>query len=392
VSKIYDVAVIGAGAMGSAAIYQLSKMHKKVIVFDQFSPPHHFGSSGGDSRICRLAIGEGRFYTPYALTSYEICRGIERQTSFELLQITGGIMMASASDKSLIHGRSDFIGETEKAALDYHIEHEICSTDQIHDQWPEFNLVGDEVGYYEPGAGFMIPENCIKAQLQLAKRNGATLNFRDKVLDIKPSASGECVYIEASSGKYVARKVILSVGSWISRFISNHASLFEVKRQVQYWFDIKKEKFPRYRLGNNFPIFIWQRDCRFLYGFPAINGSAGGLKVASERVDLVDPDLVDRKVSKEEIERMYELNIRNYMPDLLPSCVKTSVCMYTSTPDRHFVVDWHPDFPNQVMIVSPDSGHGFKHSMAIGKTVAEMAVTGKPTLDISHFRLNRFKI
>ena len=162
----YDVIVIGLGAMGSATTYQLAKSGVKVLGLDQYSPPHSFGSSHGDTRITRLAIGEGAEYVPLVKRSHEIWRDIEAQTGLDLLKQTGGLIM-SVDGSQAQHGVADFVEQTEKVAIQYSIEHENLSKDQIKSRFPQFNLT-NEHGYYEPESGYLLPENCIKAQLRLA--------------------------------------------------------------------------------------------------------------------------------------------------------------------------------------------------------------------------------
>lgn len=240
--------------------------------------------------------------------------------------------------------------------------------------------------YFEPGAGFLRPENCIQANLELACANGAELHKGEKVVGIIPSSSGEGVKICSESREYFAEKVIITAGPWVSRFMPDrYASLFQAHRQTQYWFDVSKT----YERFKDMPIFI--NVSNFIYGFPPSDGPDGGMKVASETEDPVDPDNVKRMVSSREIEKIYNEKIKNFIPGLGPVCVKALTCLYTNTPDRWFVVDVHPDHP-QVFFASPCSGHGAKHSQAIGETVTELAMYDKTTLDIGPFSFERFQV
>ena len=389
--KSYDVIVVGLQLVGAAALWKLSKMGLKVLGIDQNNPPHNLGSSHGDSRIYRQAIGEGDFYTPFALRSCELFRELEFDTGLNILTSNGVLIMVSQNDRSILHGNPDFLGETIRAAEKYkeHIpDHKILYTAEIHRRFTQFNLVGDEVGYYEPTAGFLRPENAITAELSLASKLGAEIVTNQKVLDVIPR--GNQVKVLTSEGDYYAERVILSVGSWISRFLPvGLKGLFEVHRQILFWFDILSN-YTSF-LPENFPVFIWQRDGKFVYGFPAINGPEGGLKVASEVSEMTNPDLVKREVLIQEIKEFYNSQIKGYFTDLSPACLKAVVCKYTNTPDGHFIIDYYPGHKN-IIITSPCSGHGAKHSPATGEAAAELAVDGKTTLDISPFRLNRFKI
>ncbi len=386
-NKSYDVIVVGLGAVGSAALYQLSKRGKRVLGIDQFSPPHRFGSSHGDTRVTRLAIGEGKFYTPFAIRSHLIWRELERRTGLELLNTIGGLVMASQSSHYSLHGNTDFLGETVNAAVEHGITHRVLNTEDIRKEFPQFNLIGDEAGYYEPTMGFLRPESCIRAQLILARQNGAKILTENKVLGIIPRHDG--VKIESWRGSFIADKVIISVGAWINNFLSpEYSDLFKVYRQVLYWFDVSNS-YDRFREGV-FPVFVWKGTDGFIYGFPAIDGPNGGLKVASEEFNMVsDPDNIDRKISEEEIGKMYDYTSR-FLPEIRKNCVKAIACLYTKTSDSNFVIDYLDAFPD-IIIASPCSGHGFKHSAAVGETLAEMATSsGRTTLDISPFSLKRF--
>ncbi|HEY7356774.1 MAG TPA: FAD-dependent oxidoreductase, partial [Ktedonobacterales bacterium] len=144
-------------------------------------------------------------------------------------------------------------------------------------------------------------------------------------------------------------------------------------------------------LPGRFPIFIWARPNSSIYGFPAIDGPAGGIKIATEDyTKATTPNTVDRAVSGEEIRAMYEQHIASGFPDVGDTCVKAVSCLYTATPDEGFVLDTHPEHP-QVIIASPCSGHGFKHSAAIGETLAELVIGGKSRIDINRFSLRRFQ-
>ena len=179
-----EVIVIGLGAMGSAACYQLAKRGAKVIGIDRYSPPHTFGSTHGETRITRQAIGEGEQFVPFALRSYEIWREIESETGDDLLTVTGGLIMSSASEQSL-HGNADFLQTTIDAARKFDIKHRVLNAGEINAEFPQFILSGNERGYFEDEAGFLRPESCVAAQLSLAERHGAGLRRNERVLSVE---------------------------------------------------------------------------------------------------------------------------------------------------------------------------------------------------------------
>lgn len=382
--KLYDVVVIGLGAMGSAALYQLSKKSKNVLGIDQFNPPHSLGSTHGETRITRVAIGEGEEFVQFAKRSHEIWDEIHNITGTQLLFRVGGLIMA-VPDHIATHGSDDFLGTTIRAAEKFNIPHEILDVDQIRRRFPSFNLTR-ESGYYEPGAGYVKPELCVQTQLDLARKNGAEVNINEEVIGIGHSATHSEVI--TSKRSYNAEKLILTVGPWIKNILyRKHSFPFRITRQVLYWFEVNPGFYEEY---SRLPIFFWERGrgLEFIYGFPA----SDGLKVATEQsLKITTPETVNRTVSQDEIDTMYRDHVKDIMPGLGPGCVKTAVCLYTVTPDSKFIIDWHPEWEN-VLVASPCSGHGFKHSAAIGEALAELAFDGETSFDIDPFGFTRFEI
>ena len=383
----YDTLVLGLGAMGSAALYQLAKRGQKAAGIDQFSPPHALGSSHGDTRVTRLAIGEGAHYTPLVMRSHELWREIERETSRDLLTTTGGLIISSRSTTSRMHVQ-DFFGTTVAAAERYGIAHEILDAHAIRQRFPQFNISDDEIGYYEHEAGFLRPEACVAAQLALAEKYGAAIHRNEAVLGFEEAGTG--VTVRTDKDTYAADRLIVSAGAWLPQLIgSKYAQPFKVRRQLLFWFAARGPITP-FKLGN-FPIYIWELQGRdqAIYGFPAIDGESGGVKVATQQYETeTTPDSVDRTVSAAEIRAMHDY-IAPYLPGFSDRCVKAVVCLYTMTPDAEFVIDTHPGMP-RVIVASPCSGHGFKHSAAIGEALSELVVDGKSRLDLSAFKFSRF--
>ena len=363
----FDTIVLGLGAMGSAAAYQLAKRGNKVLGVDQFSPPHIYGSSHGDTRITRQAIGEGEQYTPLSLRSYELWREIEKETGKKLLEITGGLIISSKAKTAITHAPAEFFENTITAAKK-----------------------DNEIGYYEYNAGFLRPEECISSQLFLAKKYGAKIHINERA-DRFLEKDG-IVKVKTNFGEYKAKKLIVSAGPWLPTLIEpEYAKFFKVIRQVSFWFAAKTsiERFE----PKNFPVFVWelQGKKQGIYGFPAIDGQNGGVKIATEQYEITTTaDTVNREVNKEEIKTMYENFVAPYFPDVSDICVKAVSCLYTVTPDSHFVIDTHPKYP-LIIVASPCSGHGFKYSSAIGEILAQLVIDGESRIDIRTFSLSRFQ-
>jgi sarcosine oxidase len=381
--------VVGLGAMGSATVYQLAKHGHKVLGLDQFSPPHTKGSTHGETRVTRLAIGEGAHFSPFAIRSHELWREIEREAACQLLTLTGLLVISSASSAAKVHV-ADFLATTVAAAKRYRIPHEQLGAAEIRARFPAFNVRDEEAGYFEPSGGFLRPEVCVAAQLDLAERHGATLHRGEKVLSVRQN--GESVQVRTDADTHVAEQVVLTTGPWLPEFLRpEHAHPFSVTRQALYWFAPSP---PGTAFApDRFPVFIWEpaESAQAVYGFPAVDGPAGGVKIApgayGERTTAASGS---RPVSSEEIRAMYDTLVAPLLPGLTPECLKTTTCLYTVVSDAGFVIDRHPEY-NRVLLVSPCSGHGFKHSAAIGEAVAELVTEGSSRLDLSPFRLDRFR-
>lgn len=381
----FDVIVLGLGAMGSAAAYQLARSGRRVLGIDQFRPPHTHGSTHGQTRITRLAIGEGLHYTPLALRSHEIWREIEQETDRNLLTITGGLIISSPRSNANLHVPA-FFKNTIAAAQHYQIDHEVLDAAAARKRFPQFNLSDDDIAYYEHQSGFLRPEECVSANLQLAARYGAQLHIDEKVLEFSDSGSG--VSVRSDTGCYSAGRLVVSAGPWLPQLLQAElACHFRVTRQVLFWFELAQN--PQRFAPGNCPVFIWEREGlrQAFYGFPAVSGAADGVKVATEQyLAATTPQTVDRAVSEEEIRTMYTDCIAPCLPDLGPRCLRAVTCLYTSTPDSGFVIAPHPQM-NSVLLVSPCSGHGFKHSAAIGELVARLIQEERSKGELAHFSM-----
>jgi sarcosine oxidase len=387
-SRSVDTVVVGLGAMGSAAAWQLAKRGARVVGLDRYAPPHTHGSTHGETRITRQAIGEGEEYSPFALRSHEIWREIEAATGTDLLTLTGGLIISSPAAGGVVHV-ADFLATTIAAARRYGIVHEVLDAEEIRRRFPPFRVQDQESGYYEPGAGFVRPERCVAAQLELARRHGATLHLDAEVVEIVRDGDG--VLVRTPSESYLADRAVLSAGPWLPALLPpDYARLFAITRQVLYWFRAAEpiEQFE----PDRFPVFIWEPAGlpEGIYGFPAIDGASGGVKVAPAAYGdrLTSAEAPRRPVTEAEIAATYRDLVAPCFPGLGPACLRTATCLYTVTSDSGFVIDRHPEFP-QIVLVSPCSGHGFKHSAAIGEAVAEWVMEGRGRLDLTPFGLAR---
>jgi sarcosine oxidase len=361
----FDVIVAGLGAMGSATAWQLAKRGARVLGIDAHAPPHARGSHCGESRITRKAIGEGDAYVPLALRSYEIWREIESASppnGEKLLNVTGGLWISSPRRQVEIHV-ADFFDRTVSTARRFGIAHEVLDAAAMRRRFPAFNVRDDESGYFEPDAGYLRPEACVSAQLALARRCGAQLRLEEPVRGIAQDGSGVVVTTERAS--YRGSQAVVTAGAGLPALVPSMAPSLTVSRQVQYWFEADGLE--------DLPVWIWELQDRgnAIYGFPA---RAGVAKIATESFTREIPPA-----------QMYESLVAPNVRGVRAACVKTVPCLYTATPDFKFVVGPHPAMP-RVIVASACSGHGFKHSAALGEALAQLAAGGRSDLDLSPFR------
>ena len=386
--KVYDVAVIGLGALGAAVTYQLAARGVNVVGIDRFSPPHDHGSSHGDTRITRASVGEGPAYVPIVKRSHEIWRALEAQTDEGLFEQCGVMVFTSGDDPTSRHGKGDFTRQTIDLARTHGIEHEVLDAAQIRSRFAQFAPVGDgAIAYYEPGGGYVRPERCIRVQLDLARSLGATL-LTDTTVDGVHSGDGGVV-ISAAGQSIRAERAVVSAGMWNAGLLgAPFDELLTVYRQKLYWFELEEPSiFPA--VSPSFIMTQGPTDDDVCYGFPPIPGE-GSVKIAAEQFSVATAvGDVDRVITPAESDEMYRRHIAGRIAGVSPRVVKTSVCTYTVTPDFDFIVDRHPAHRN-VTVVSACSGHGFKHSAALGEAVAQQVVSGASDLDLGPFSLARF--
>lgn len=374
-----EVIVAGVGAVGSAALWQLARQGIRALGLDPRLPPHDHGSSHGETRITRVALGEGEVYVPFVRRAHELWRALEEATGETLFRQIGGLIYGPAGGGGA-HGVGDFLARTIEVARSQSVAHEILDARALAARFPALRLGGDELGYFEPSAGILHPEACIRAQLDLAQRAGARLSVGERLVSF--TSTGDRVLVETDRGRHEAGGLILTAGAWLPG-LSQGAVTARVYRQVLFWFEPEgpAEWFGPDRL----PVYIRIPGSRgvMFYGFPVVPGGTLAVKVAGEQLEeSAEPDAIDDRVSAEEIRGMFEHAAPHLR--LTERCVRTAVCKYTVTSDFRFRAGPHPEHP-RVWLASACSGHGFKHSAAIGEALAELAAGGRSTLSLEPF-------
>ena len=384
----FDVAVVGLGAMGSAVLYQLSKLGVHCIGIDRHDPPHSFGSSHGDTRITRRAVGEGEDYVQFVQASHEIWRELERETGETLLTECGALILAAAGGQTSHHGKGNFVERTRLAAERFGIRHEMLDAAAMTQRFSHMTgLRGDEIGYFETGGGYVRPEACIRAQIEMARRNGAEVKTNAVVRSI--SRSSGSATIATDTGSITTERVVVAAGAWIPSLLGGKfPGILSVSRQVLHWFELDETVNP----NAEWPVTIWMHgpgDEDYFYSFPPQEGERT-VKVATEQyTETTSIEEIRRNVTAAETTSMFENHVKGRFAGVSSRVAKTATCFYSTTPDRGFVLDDLSNDPG-TFVVSACSGHGFKHSAGIGRAVAGTVAGSAREFDLAPFSIARF--
>ena len=372
----YDVIVIGVGAMGASTCYQLARRGAKVLGLEQFAIGHSLGSSGGQTRMIRLAYYEHPDYVPLLRRAYALWEEMEAASGQRVLWKTGGIYM----------GREDkeVVGGTLAAAQLHGLAVERIPRAEVLKRWPVFALPEDYVGVWEPQAGFLLSEKAIGIHAKLAMQAGAHLHGHEAVKEIAEDGAG--VRVVSSKGTYLASRVVVCGGAWTSRLLNALGAQLVVTRQVLGWLWPAAPE--RFRLGT-FPVWGMEApDGSLSYGFPMLPDYPG-VKVARHgRGSVVDPDRVSREPTPDDEEEVVKVAQRS-LPAAVGPVVGMRICMYTNSPDGHFVVDRLPG-RERLIVACGFSGHGFKFASVMGELLADLAMHGRTPLPAGFLGFDRF--
>ncbi|HEV2132522.1 MAG TPA: N-methyl-L-tryptophan oxidase [Longimicrobiaceae bacterium] len=371
----YDVIIAGLGAMGSAAAFHLARRGLRVLGLDRHTPPHELGSSHGESRVIREAYFEHPAYVPLVQRAYELWAELEEQTGQELLRITGALMLGAPE--------SEVVAGALRSAQLHDLPHERLTAEEVRRRFPVLHPSPDQVGVYEPRAGVLFPEACVQAHLDAARAQGAALRFEEPLTRWRYVDEG--VEVLTPWERYQAEALVLAVGAWLPGLMPWLP--LEVERQVLHW--LRPTRDVDAFTPERCPVFLWQTASGpVFYGIPDLGG---GVKAALHHSGARSPlERVRREVGEEDVTEVRGL-LERYVPAAAGEFLRSSVCLYTNTPDGHFLIDRHPKH-SAVWLVSPCSGHGFKFSSAIGELLAQRITEGTARLDTPLFGLERLAV
>ena len=372
----YDAIVIGVGGMGSAALYHLAQRRQKVLGLERYDIPNEMGSSHGVTRMIRLTIQEDPLYVPLVQRAYTLWHQLENISGERLLFTTGSI-------RAGYEGNQMFDGSRE-ACDAYGIPYEVLTGSEANQRFPGYGLPENILAVYQPDGGFLLSERCIVAHVTAALELGAEVHGREQVVGWEPTADGVKVRTDRSS--YSSRRLIVCSGAWTAKLLPQLAESTMPERQVLAWFQPLSPELFR---PQSFPVFGLVVDEGRFYGFPSFG--IPGFKVGrTHHLDQqVDPDHMDREVHREDEDVLREFT-RRYFPQAAGPALALKTCLFTNSPDGHFILDVLPGFP-QVSVAAGFSGHGFKYCSVVGEIMADLAQHGDTSHDLSLFRISRLQ-
>ena len=372
--NIYDVIIIGLGAMGSAASYYLSKNGVKVLGLDTYEPPHKLGSSHGHTRVIREAYHEGTSYVPIVKRAYELWNELDHEIEDKLILEYGGMYLGDDGK---------YLSDAKKSAKKYDIPIKEFSSKEIKEKYNILNPPNNFKGLLENRSGAVFPEKAISNFLSKSINNGSSHNYNEKVIGWEKQSK---VYkVETDKNNYFAEKLIFSSGAWIKNLVPSLKLPVKIERQVLFWFDPIKDK-DKFHYSN-MPNTGWDLDNGMeFYTQPNIENK--GFKVAMHHNGkFISEDDLNRESNADDLSIVQNF-LEEYIPLANGKIIDSRVCVYTNTPDLDFIIDFYPNDEN-LIICSPCSGHGFKFTPAIGEICSELVINNGTNYDLSEFSIKR---
>jgi sarcosine oxidase len=369
-----QIAVIGLGATGSAALCQLARRGVRAIGIEQFEIGHDRGSSHGATRMIRLAHFERPSYVPLMRRAYALWRELEEIVQRKLLHTTG-IAEIGAPTGDVVRGT--------RAGANRDVPCEVLDAASLMRRYPAFKIPQSFVAIFQPDGGFIEASRALAASIAVAQQQGAAVRTGEKVIAVEPAGTG--VRVVTDRGAIAADFAIIAAGPWLRGLFPELDLPLTVTRQVIGWFEPQQsEQFA----ADRFPAFMFESEYGQHYGFPAYGDK--GIKFAKHHHlgEAVDADGYARAVSAQD-EAAIRAPLEHYLPAANGPLRATESCLYTMTPDNTFIIDRMPGFP-QIIVASPCCGHGFKFSPVVGEILADLVTQGTTKHDIEPFRLQRF--
>ncbi len=370
----FDAIVLGTGAVGSAALSALAARGVRALGLDRFPPGHARGSSHGQSRMIRQAYFEHPDYVPLVLRSYDLWADLEQRRGTRLFQQTGLVEVGSL-DGAVVRGVLE-------SARRHGLEVERLSPRDVATRWPGLRVAESMSAVFEPRAGYLRVEECVRALADEAVSRGAELHTGETVVAWR--ADGDNVTVETDRAVYAAARLVIAAGPWAAELLAELGLTLDVRRKPLYWYATSSSD---YLVENGCPAFLFESPHGVFYGFPQIDSAGVKIGEHSGGRTVADPLLVDREIDPADQQRVEEFATA-CLPSVTMRCVAHTTCMYTMTKDEHFIVDRHPDHAC-VVFAAGLSGHGFKFAPVLGEALADLALCGSTDLPIGFLNCSR---
>lgn len=370
----FDVIVLGLGGFGSAACYHAARRSATVLGLEQFTPAHDRGSSHGETRIIRQAYFEHPDYVPLLIRAYDLWDELANQTGKTLFSRVG-LMISGRADGEAVPG-------TRLAAQQHGLPLEHLTRNDAQRRFPLFSIPEDHEVVFEANAGFLAVEDCTRAHLEMAGRHGADLRFQTPAVSWE--SDGRTATVRTEREEFAAKQLIITAGPWASQCLNGCNVPLTVVRKFVGWFPLRRESSSNAQDG---PTFFFEIGCQQFYGFPSVDNATLKAAEHSGGEPINDPALVDRRQLPGDAIALSTF-LRQCLPAVEPTPVRHAVCLYTRTPDLHFIIDRHPQFEN-VVFGCGFSGHGYKFTAVLGDVLADLALTGRTDAPIGFLSANR---
>jgi sarcosine oxidase len=377
-SEEYDAIVIGVGGMGSATLFECARRGLDVLGIEQFDIPHKLGSSHGLTRIIRLAYFESPAYVPLLVRAYELWDELQQGVGEQLLFKTGSIDAGWESSES--------VQGSLRSCRQYSLRHDVLDAREVSRRFPGYSLAPGMLAVVQPDGGILLPERCVASYVSMAQRHGAVVHTRERVSGWE--AAGDRVTVRTSSGAvYRSKHLVITAGPWARSLVPALNALAVPERQVVLWTGVEEREL---FMPDRFPVFNLQAsddDSERYYGFPLLAGPGFKIGKFHHRQESGNPEDLSREIDAVD-EEVIRQAIRRFFPKANGPTLASETCLFTNSPDGHFILDTHPDAA-AVFIAAGFSGHGFKFCGVVGEIMADLVTRGDSRHDVSQFRLRR---
>lgn len=381
--RAFDIAIIGAGVMGAAAAADAAREGARVALIDQSILPNPRAASVDHSKVFRFAYPDA-LYARMAVDALKLWRALEEETGARLLTNTGVLMIgreqASAEEASAE-------AETYETLRALGLRVEMLDSRETVARFPQFNANALGYSVYDPSGAILHAEQAVRALIDLARQRGVSVIEGERVTGIKQSSNARVRIITEAENEFDCARACVASGPWTRGLLAFLRNDLKTTRQEVVYFEPAPFASQSFDAGR-FPIFI-ELDSGF-YGFPIHH--SGAMKIANHhKGERVEMDSYETQVGEEFIAKCRAF-FRRFIPQLAEAGVReTRVCVYNNTPDDDFIIDWHPEIEN-ALVVTGFSGHGFKFGSIVGRIGADLLLSGRTSYNIDRFSLARFDI